>query len=181
MTMYVTTVEPVLDISSIQTVLVPYFAAQEQIAVAYLFGSVARGQASPLSDIDIAILLQSPQDAAARFSLRLRVTKDIKALVRDRDIDVIVLDDVPLAVSYRVIRDGVVLNCNNEQLRIEWTASTVSRYLDFKPFIDRHEKTVLDRVRRGDLLHGYNPHRGSIDRYRQLRERFARDAGIDPR
>ena len=109
MTMYVTTVEPVLDISSIQTVLVPYFAAQEQIAVAYLFGSVARGQASPLSDIDIAILLQSPQDAAARFSLRLRVTKDIKALVRDRDIDVIVLDDVPLAVSYRVIRDGVVL------------------------------------------------------------------------
>lgn len=181
MTKYVTKAESVLDVSSIQAALLPYFAAQDGIAVAYLFGSFARGQASALSDIDIAILLEPPLDAAARFSLRLRVTKDIKALMGDQEIDTIVLNDVPLALSYRVIRDGVVLHCRDEQMRIEWTASTVSRYLDFKPFMDRHEQAVLDRVRRGDLLYGYNPHRGSIDRYRQLRERFDRNAETDPR
>lgn len=181
MAMYVTTAGSAMDVSSIQSALRIYFAPQEQVAVAYLFGSYARGQASALSDIDIAILLQHPLDAITRFSMRLRVTEDIKALLRDQEIDVVVLNDAPLALSYRVIRDSVVLYCRDEQMRIEWTASTVSRYLDFKPFMDRHEQAVLDRVRSGDLLYGYNPHRGSIDRYRQLRERFDRDAGTDPR
>lgn len=151
MSEYVTTAETVHDVRSIEAGLLPCFAAKEPIVVAYLFGSYARGEASALSDIDIAILLQPSLDAAARFTLRLRVTEDIKAMLRDQAIDVMVLNDVPLALSYRVIRDGVVLYCRDEQMRIEWTASTVSRYLDFKPFIDRHEKAVLDRVRRGDL------------------------------
>ena len=46
--------EPVqIDLEAIQS----YFAGQPEVVVAYLFGSVARGRANHLSDVDIAVLL----------------------------------------------------------------------------------------------------------------------------
>jgi hypothetical protein len=34
---------------------------------------------------------------------------------------------------------------------------TVNAYLDFKPVIERHERAILARAQRGELLHGHNP------------------------
>ncbi|MFN3331828.1 MAG: hypothetical protein ACK47M_04890 [Caldilinea sp.] len=39
--------------------------------------------------------------------------------------------------------------------------------------IDRHERAILERARRGELLNGHNPYRGALARYRQQRERAA--------
>ena len=89
-------------------------------------------------------------------------------------IDVVVLNVAPLALRYRVLRDGKVLTCRDEQVRILYQADTVSRYLDFKPVIEQHERAILERARRGELLNGYNPYRGALARYRQQRQRTAR-------
>lgn len=79
----------------------------------------------------------------------------------------------PLALRYHVLRDVVLLYCRAPNIRVEFTARTVSAYLDFKPVIEQHERAILERARKGELLHGYNPHRGALERYRRLRERFA--------
>ena len=89
-------------------------------------------------------------------------------------IDVVVLNVAPLALRYRVLRDGKVLTCRDEQVRILYQADTVSRYLDFKPVIEQHERAILERARRGELFNGYNPYRGALARYRQQRQRTAR-------
>jgi predicted nucleotidyltransferase len=154
-----------------------YFAALDEVVLAYLFGSHARGEAGPLSDIDIAVLLRETCTRQEAFDLRLEIIGGLMRIIGADDVDVIVLNEAPLALQYRVLRDGRLIFCRDRQAMIEHRARTVSYYLDFKPFLDRHEAAILDRARRGELLHGYNPHRGALERYRRLRERFTGHAG----
>lgn len=162
----------ILDHSALNT----YFANQDEVIFAYLFGSVARGQAGPLSDVDVAVLARDGLDSPTLFELRIRLIDDLIHLLGTEAVDVVIMNQAPLALNYRVFRDGVQLFCRDRQRRVLYQADIVSRYLDFKPFLDRYERAILDRARRGDLLNGYNPHRGSLDRYRQLRQLLEGDA-----
>ena len=47
----------VLDRATIIARCVDFFAVEPHVSVAYLFGSYARDQAGPLSDVDIAVPL----------------------------------------------------------------------------------------------------------------------------
>lgn len=62
------------------------------IAFAYLFGSSARGEEGPLSDVDVAVYLTQEKD---RLTIRTKLMEKIaKALGTDR-VDVVVLNDAP--------------------------------------------------------------------------------------
>ena len=162
------------DLSLHYSALQNYFNSLDMVLLAYLFGSYARDQAGPLSDVDIAVLLAGDPDAKRCFEMRLQLIGGVMDLLHFNDVDVIILNQAPLALRYRVLRDGALLYCRDEQTRITFTARTVSEYLDFKPVIERHERAILERARRGELLNGYNPHRGALERYRQMRQRLER-------
>jgi len=49
-----------MDRDRIEQILRGVFAAEPRVVTAYLFGSVARGTASPGSDVDVAVLLEAP-------------------------------------------------------------------------------------------------------------------------
>jgi len=147
------------------------FAAVDDVCLAVLYGSQARGQAGPLSDVDIAVLLERACDPARYFDIRLDLIGRLMQALNTNEVDVIILNQAPLALQYRVVRDGVVLYSRHHDHMIEFVSQSVSRYLDFKPVIERHERAILARARQGELLNGYNPHRGALERYRQLRER----------
>ena len=134
---------------------------------------LARGEATPLSDIDIGLLLTGTISAPARFEHRLTIGLDLQRIFRSNDVDVVILNDAPLALAYRVLRDGQILCCQDENARVQYTASTIGRYLDFKPFIERHQQAILERARRGELFDGHNPYHGALARYRQGRTGFA--------
>ena len=168
-----------LELESYATALKSYFASLDDVQLAYLFGSHARGQAGPLADVDIAVLLDDTLSADRYFGMRLEIIGGLMDILRINDVDVIVLNQAPLALSYRVLRDGILLYYRDRQVMIEYTARTVSAYLDFKPVIERHERAILERARKGELLHGYNPYRGALERYRQLRERLEGTAAPD--
>ena len=163
-----------LDITSYQSDLYHYFASQDDVLLAYLFGSYARRQAGPLSDLDIAVLLAGRSNDDRCFDTRLTIIGDLMALFHFNEVDVVVLNQAPATLRYRVVRDGIILYSRDEDERAEFTARTVSEYLDFKPFLERHERVILDRARKGELTHGHNPHRGALERYRQQRERIKR-------
>jgi predicted nucleotidyltransferase len=139
-----------------------YFAALDDVVLAYLFGSHARGQAGPLSDIDVAVLLAGQPDDSRCFDMRLEIIGGLIDILRADDVDVAILNQTPLALRYRVLRDGVLLFCRDHQAMIE-----------------RHEHAILERARKGELLHGHNPHRGTLERYRRLRERLKGTATPD--
>jgi predicted nucleotidyltransferase len=100
-------------------------ASTPGVLLAYLFGSHARGRAGPLSDVDVAVLLDH-DDEQRRLEL-MAVIGDAVAPARA---DVVILNDAPPVLSYRVLRDGMMLTCHDERARTEHWVQTVDRCLD---------------------------------------------------
>jgi len=88
-----------------------YFAALDAVVLAYLFGSHARGEARPLSDVDIAVPLRETCTRQEAFDLRLEIIGGLMRIFGADDVDVIMLNEAPLALQYRVLRDLPVKLC----------------------------------------------------------------------
>jgi predicted nucleotidyltransferase len=114
------------------------------VLVAYLYGSHARGRAGPLSDVDVAVLLDSDDEER-----RLELTAAIAHAVVPARADVVVLNDAPLALSYRVVRDGTVLVSRDDSARVEHWVRTVDRYLDMAPARRLLAAGTRNRLREG--------------------------------
>jgi predicted nucleotidyltransferase len=162
-----------------QDALEGYFATLNGVVLAYLFGSHARGQAWAHSDVDVAVLLEGHPDDDTCFDRRLEVIGGLMGILNTNDVDVLILNQAPPALAYAVLRDGIIIFCRDPEARIEFYLHTVNAYLDFKPILMRHERAILEKARKGELLSGYNPHRGALERYERLRERLARTPPSD--
>ena len=161
------------DLSQYSDGLEQYFASLDGVVLAYLFGSHARGQAWTHSDVDVAVLLENRPDDDRCFDARLEVIGGLVDVLHTNEVDVLILNQAPAALRYAVLRDGILLFCRNRQAMIEFRLRALNEYLDFKPILKRHERAILEKARKGELLSGYNPYRGTLERYRKLRERLA--------
>lgn len=161
-----------LDISGFKTALERYFAEKSDVVLVYLYGSQARGQANPLSDVDIAVLLDGRPDANRCFDSRLELIGDLVSLLHTDAVDVAILNQTPPALNYRVLRDGKMLFCRDRDRMISFRVQAINEYLDFKPILERHERAIIEKARKGELLNGYDPHRGALERHRQRRDRL---------
>ena len=120
--------------------------ADDRIAYALLFGSTARGDTHPFSDVDVAIGLRS----GVKFDLH-----DIGGLISEleravkRDVDVVILDKAPPGLAYRVFRDGRLLVEKDRSARVERQARAILEYLDFEWAERLCTRGVLARAARG--------------------------------
>jgi uncharacterized protein len=169
----------VLDLDSILSKQGDYFQYQEDVDLAYLFGSYARRQAGTLSDLDVAVLMAGHPDKEACLKTRLRFMGDLSNLLSFEEIDVVILNCAPPALRYHILRDGIIMFNRDEDRRIEFTLNTVNRFLDFKPILERHERAIIERARKGELAGGKNAYHGALERYRKLRQRLAGIAETD--
>lgn len=157
------------DINAIQQ----YFATLADVIAVYLFGSYARGVAGPLSDVDIAVLLKGHPDEEYCLEVRLELIGGLTNRLHMDEVDVVILNQAPPALCYAVLRDGRLLFCRDSTALALFRLQSVNAYLDFKPLLERHGHAILEKARKGELLHGPNPYRETLERYRQVRERLA--------
>jgi predicted nucleotidyltransferase len=80
-----------------------YFARQPDIVVAYLFGSVARGRAHKLSDVDVAVLFAPEVGLEESVERQLQLMGDLEEFT-DREVQVTVLNRAPPLLAYQVIK-----------------------------------------------------------------------------
>lgn len=168
-----------LDLSQYADALEQYFASLDGVMLAYLFGSHARGRAWAHSDVDVAVLLEGRPDDDRCFDMRLEVIGGLMDVLHTNDVDVLILNQAPPALRYAVLRDGVLLFYRDRQAMIEFRVRTLNEYLDLKPMLKRHERAMLEKARKGELLSGYDPYHGTLERYRKLCERFAETSPPD--
>lgn len=118
-------------------------AHESRIVAAYVFGSVARGTATSLSDIDVALLVtpgSAPADVCGRVADELS-----RQFGTDR-VDVVSLNHVPAPLAYRVIREGRLVVCRDSARVERFVADTVLQYLDFQPVRDRAFQLLRGKI-----------------------------------
>ncbi|HHF55861.1 MAG TPA: nucleotidyltransferase domain-containing protein [Thermoplasmatales archaeon] len=130
--------------------LAGYFNKQAEIKVAYLFGSMAKGRAGRLSDVDIAIFIDERLERNKRNDLQLKILSDLIALLNTDKIDIVVMNELPILMKYNIIKNGIILKDDEERAKIE--AKILSEYLDRKYYIDRHTKIALKRIAEKGLI-----------------------------
>ncbi|MDD9979807.1 MAG: nucleotidyltransferase domain-containing protein, partial [Gammaproteobacteria bacterium] len=62
-----------------------------------------------------------------------------------QNVDVVVLDDAPPGLAYRVFRDGVTVLVRDRSALVERKARTILEYLDFRPVEEALSRAVLAR------------------------------------
>jgi predicted nucleotidyltransferase len=126
--------------------------SQYPIVAAYLYGSVAAGIATPLSDVDIALVVvegKLPRDGRLKFEL------EVEGKVADAcnlsKADVRTINDAPIMVKGEVVTNGILLYRGNNDARIEFETRTRSEYFDFLPIATSLRKDRFKRLRQRGL------------------------------
>ena len=97
----------------------------EKTKFVILYGSAAKGTATPLSDVDICISFNlSPQQ---RFKARVQLLGKLK-----EKYDVHIFEDLPLYMQKEVLA-GKVLYCKNKKELVQQALTLIREYEDFEP------------------------------------------------
>lgn len=113
------------------------------VAFAYLYGSQAKGQTHAKSDIDIALgFVAGTPDHTERRIEAINIIND-ELPVNTILLDVQDFDALPLAVRFRVVRDGQLVYCADEARQRRQVLATIARYHDQKPIVDRMQKAFF--------------------------------------
>lgn len=127
-------------------------SAQEFIEFAILFGSVARGESGPLSDVDIGIYVSRPLDLLEIGQL----TAELECAL-GRDVDLLVLNDVwkhNPALAYRVVIEGVVLFCRDQEALVGFKTRVFLAYFDTAFLREMVARAFQERLETGQFGRG---------------------------
>ena len=125
-------------------------AGPPEVECAYVFGSRSRGQAGPLSDFDLGIVVREALSPQARLELAAALTEQSERLTHER-VDVVILNDAPPALRHRAVRDGILLFARDDRARVAFDARAIREFLDFEPVLERYDRALLARARAGRL------------------------------
>lgn len=125
----------------------PGILARHPVKLAYLYGSAAAGNATPLSDIDIALVLADGQlEPRELLMFELRVADEIWSACGMGEADVRVINAAPIMFRGEVLTHGILLYSADEEFRVRFETSTRSAYFDFLPVAAQIRQAYFDRL-----------------------------------
>ena len=113
-------------------------ASAADVAVAWLYGSIARGDARADSDVDVAVLFRHTP-APTFDALPLRLEGEIERLIR-RTTQVVAMNSAPVDLRARVLRDGMLLVDLDPSLRIRFEMRTRNEWFDIQPILREYRR-----------------------------------------
>jgi predicted nucleotidyltransferase len=118
-----------------QDEIAPLFKAYPFIVAAYQFGSTVRGQESPLSDLDIAILVDDKRAPSGLELLRIELllAHELQKHLGVPEIDLVTLNSLKLPLQHGILRTGRLIYDADPKYRVGFTQRVIEAYLDFQP------------------------------------------------
>jgi len=112
-----------------------------EVRIAAAFGSVARGDERPGSDVDVGLLMDpdSPE-------LRSRIEADLGRAV-GREIDLAYLDAAPPLLRFEIASDGVLLVARDRNDWVDFRAQAMIDWWDWAPTARMINDAVIRRLR----------------------------------
>lgn len=121
-----------------------YLAASDEVSLAYLFGSGARGEAREGSDVDVAVLLTRGRPKKL-MDLPVDLALDLK-MIAGRAVDLVVLQESSPDLIHRILRDGQILYERDAAERLRFEVQARNEYFDVLLFIERYRADTHDRL-----------------------------------
>jgi predicted nucleotidyltransferase len=122
----------------------------EAVRVAYFFGSRARADARPDSDLDIAVAFAPHADGPSRERTRraiIAAVTDALGALGERA-DVVDLEESDSAVAFRAVQTGRLLLARSPGERVRIETRVARRYDDDAPKRALFRRAALDAVAR---------------------------------
>ena len=114
---------------------------EDKIIFAVLFGSVAKGLMTKLSDFDIAIYSKEKLSNEEIMNLIYAIASELN--INEERVDLVILDRYsPYELRFKVFRDGLPIIIRDLEVYKKYRDESISFYLDFKVF---KKKLNLDK------------------------------------
>jgi predicted nucleotidyltransferase len=110
------------------------------VRLAVLFGSAARGQSGPGSDLDVGVLLEPGTEGAAALEVAL-------ARATGRRLDLVELDAAPPLLRFEIARDGRVLLERAPHSWADFRARAMTDWWDWAPTARLLHAAAASRLR----------------------------------
>lgn len=101
-------------------------ALDADVLAVTLFGSIASGKSHKLSDIDICIMLMP-----GKYNPSFISHKKLEYLM-DFDFDIHIYQQLPIYIRQRIIKEGRVLFCRDEDILYKLAFRTAQEFEDYK-------------------------------------------------
>jgi len=137
--------------------IAPEIFKGRKIVFAYLYGSVAQDQSHHFSDLDVGIYTRRlTSEACRKLELDLALAID-DVLVDAPESDVRIMNSLPLAITGKIVTDGILIYCEDDNKRIEYESNTRMAYFDFHPIIRSYQRTYLEQTQITEKLEDVKP------------------------
>ncbi|MEW6684786.1 MAG: nucleotidyltransferase domain-containing protein [Candidatus Edwardsbacteria bacterium] len=128
-----------------------YFAAREDVLAVYLFGSRSKGDFSPLSDLDIGILLREAPPLDRIFETEFCFFSEISSLLGIRDIDIVIANTASLLLRHEIVKYGKLIYERDKEARCDFEVLSELKYYDTEPLRQLLTQTMIERLKKGEF------------------------------
>lgn len=122
-----------------------------EVLDAYLFGSVARGDAQAHSDVDVAVYVSAPVLERPGFGYAAELGTELQHALGRSDVDVVILNQAPPVLYHAVLRDGLRLLSRDLVATTTREGRALSRYCDDVPRLRKIEAIHRARILAGNF------------------------------
>lgn len=118
--------------------LIEQVRTNDAVLAVLLFGSRARGEQTPESDVDLCLVLHPEKDTpVTRMNVRLE-------FLPSERLDIRIFQQLPLYVRRRVLKEGQVLYCRDLDSLYALAYRTAQAFEDFKPRYCHYLEQIAD-------------------------------------
>ena len=142
------------DIRALFPALIDHFRQDRRVLSLYLFGSYARKKEGPLSDIDIALLL----DDSDAISLKdeLHYLSQINEILNTDEVSFVILNEAPLMGQFQIVSQGEMLYSADAQARCAFEQAVTDLYIDFRPILEQYDEALIKSIKGETVLIDHN-------------------------
>jgi predicted nucleotidyltransferase len=135
-------------VKQIKEAVVPALTKHDRVVAAYIFGSIGTEQATTMSDIDIAILIDGDISLLDELSL----SADVAVALEREDVDMVILNSTRNDLQHAVISEGELILDRDPLKTSDFIEKVLSAHEDHGIYM----RTFLSDLKSGlkeDYLH----------------------------
>jgi predicted nucleotidyltransferase len=117
-----------------------------KVIAAYAFGSQISGHPTPLSDVDIGILMDGDLADMDSFRIEMNLLGELQRIFKTGNIDLVVLNKAPLPIQYSAT-SGMLLFANNHEKKCDFEEYVRKYYIDCLPIYREYREEYLKRIK----------------------------------